>query len=208
MSVRGFGQGRRPGQGFGFAGQGGEGDLGGVKELGSHFVLEGSQEYAVAGAGDEVADVVIAGERRHGEAVGFGGAALGGVYVSGFLERRGVNLLPGLGAVGDGGVVEGGMKGCFRVFGDGRRDGLDHGGSSGAGFSDRGFYCAPKRGNSLQTGWAGISPLGSGGWGGICRGSVDAGRPIVTNRPFDRCIVIVQSSNVPERWRLDCGSVY
>ena len=122
-----------PSLGFGLLGQGCEGDLGGVEELGAVFVLDGSCEHGGAGAGDEVADILIAREWGHGEAKGFAGAALGGVQVSGLLQGLRVDLLPDLGAKGDGGVFEGGIEGCFRALGGGRLDGLDHGGISGSG---------------------------------------------------------------------------
>ena len=51
----------------------------------------------------------------------------------GLLQALRVDLLPDLGAKGDGGVFEGGIEGCFRALGGGRLDGLDHGGISGSG---------------------------------------------------------------------------
>ena len=81
-----------PGLGFGLLLEGGEGDLGGVEELAGVSLLDGSQEDAVAGAGDEVADVLITGERGHGQAEGYAGAALGGVHVLGSLQCGSVNL--------------------------------------------------------------------------------------------------------------------
>jgi hypothetical protein len=46
-----------------------EGDLGGVEQPGAIFVLDCANEHSVRGAGDKVADALIAGERRHGGAV-------------------------------------------------------------------------------------------------------------------------------------------
>jgi hypothetical protein len=68
------------------------GDLGGVEEPGAVFVFGGSQEHAVGGAGDEVADVLETQERGHGQAVGSAGTALGRVDVSGLLQGGRVNL--------------------------------------------------------------------------------------------------------------------
>jgi len=119
-----------PGLGFGLLLEGGEGDLGGVEELAGVSLLDSSQEDAVTGAGDEVTDILIAGKRRHGQAEGYGGAALGGVEVFGSLQGRSVNLYPGLVAEGDGGVFEGGRVGIVGEPGGGGRGGIDHGGSS------------------------------------------------------------------------------
>lgn len=120
-----------PGLGFGLLRHACEGDLGGVEELAAVFRFDGAEEHAVAGASDEVADILIAGERGHGQAKGFGGTALGGVHVIGLLHGRRVNLSPDLGAKGDGGVFEGGVEGRFHALGGGGLDGFDHGGSPG-----------------------------------------------------------------------------
>ena len=46
--------------------QGSEGYLGGVEEPGSVFRLDGADEHAVSGAGDEVRDILMPGEWGHG----------------------------------------------------------------------------------------------------------------------------------------------
>ena len=105
---------------FGLPGHGCESDLGGVEELAGVFVLDGSEEHALAGAGDEVTDILIARERGHGQAEGYADAAFGGAQVLRSLPCGCVNPYPGLIAEGDGGVFEGGMEGCFQALGGGR----------------------------------------------------------------------------------------
>jgi len=123
-----------PGLGFGLLRHACEGDLGGVEELAAVFRFDGAEEQTVAGASDEVADILIAGERGHGQAIGFGGTALGGVHVSGLLHGRRVNLEPNLGTKGDGGVFEGGIEG-LQALGGGGLDGFDHEEFSGKGLT-------------------------------------------------------------------------
>ena len=60
-------------------------------------------------------------------------------------QGRRVNLLPDLGAKGDGGVFEGGIEVCFQALGGGRRDGLDHGGFSGCGLFLTAFFIVRRR---------------------------------------------------------------
>jgi hypothetical protein len=102
-----LGLGLGTGLGFGLLGDGSEGHLRGVKELGAGFGLDGAEEDSEANAGDEVADVLIARERGQGHAEGCISAALGvaqGVScVQGCAESR----CPDLGAPFDGGVLEG-----------------------------------------------------------------------------------------------------
>ena len=54
----------------GLGADGAVGDLGGVEEPCAHRAFDGLDEHAVGDAGDEVADVFGAGERRHGGAEG------------------------------------------------------------------------------------------------------------------------------------------
>ena len=131
-----------PGLGSGLLRHACEGDLGSVEELAAVFLFDGAEEHAVAGASDEVADILIAGEWGHGQAKGFGGTALGSVDVSGLLDGRRVNLSPDLGAKGDGGVFEGGIEGRFQVLGGGGLDGCDHEGFSGKGLTFTFRLCA------------------------------------------------------------------
>lgn len=65
------------GLGLGHESEDGEGGLGGVEEAGGFDGLDGADEDAVGGAGDEVADVLEAGERGHGVAIVGGGVAGG-----------------------------------------------------------------------------------------------------------------------------------
>ena len=51
----------------------------------------------------------------------------------GLLQALRVDLLPDLGAKGDGGVFEGGIEVCFQSLRGGKLDGLDHGGISDCG---------------------------------------------------------------------------
>ena len=81
-----------------------ERDLRGVKKLGAVLAEDDVHEHAVGSAGDEIADALVVGERRHGAAVSLvsvvGGVDL--VFSSGDLGF--VAVLPGAPAAGDGGV--------------------------------------------------------------------------------------------------------
>lgn len=86
----------------------GEGDLRGVEELVGPFFGNRVDENAVGRAGDEVADVFIAGERRHGAAVGRTGL-VGGEDPRPVASVRAsevslVGALPGSAAAPDGGL--------------------------------------------------------------------------------------------------------
>ncbi len=73
---------------------------------------------------------------------------------------------PGLGLLwdgceGDGGVFEGGVESCFRSPGGGMSDGFDHKWYLRLrSFSHRIFDCAPEGANYMQTGHAGVCPIG------------------------------------------------
>jgi len=94
-------------------------DLGGVEEPGSVGAGDGAEQHAVRCAGDEIADVLVAGERGHGVAIGgsgiFGGIVPPFAAFGGGFERAGV----GAAAEGDGWVVGSGagvvrwFLGCF-----------------------------------------------------------------------------------------------
>lgn len=43
-------------------------DLGGIEQFGGFFGLEEAEEHAMGGAGDKVANLAVADERRHGKA--------------------------------------------------------------------------------------------------------------------------------------------
>ena len=66
------------------------GDLGGVEESGSDGAGDGFDQHAVGYAGDEVADVLVTGERGHGLAVSVFGF-LGGIVVVLALFRGGLH---------------------------------------------------------------------------------------------------------------------
>ena len=61
----------------GFAADRGERNLGGVEELGAVLSFDCSDQHAVGDAGDEIADVILSGERRHDAAIGLGGVDRG-----------------------------------------------------------------------------------------------------------------------------------
>lgn len=106
---------------------GGEGYLGGIEKLVAVLFVDGSDEHAVAGAGDEVGDVFMAAEGRHGLAKGFGGIAFGGMFGPGFGHRGAVGLVPGSGTAGDGVVSEGGVVEVSESGGRGRYvEGFQH----------------------------------------------------------------------------------
>lgn len=109
----GGGSGYGAGLGFGL-GEGTESDLGSVEKLVAILFLDGADEHAVAGAGDEIADVFIAAEGRHGLAEGFAGVAFGGVFVLGSVHRRSVDLVPRGSTAGHGMVSKGGAVGVFQ----------------------------------------------------------------------------------------------
>jgi len=60
--------------GFWLVVEGTDSNLGGVEELGAFDGVDGANDHAMSGAGDEVADVFEAGEIGHGVAVGIDGA--------------------------------------------------------------------------------------------------------------------------------------
>lgn len=126
-----------------------EGDLGGVEDLAAAVGLDGADENAVGGAGDEVADAVGAGEERHGAGVGFSGllGGQGAVDAVGFsfaVAQAGVEgPLPGGSAFAQRGLRafrDGGRRGqgCrrFRVI-EGEGECAFHEGGFGHGFSVR-----------------------------------------------------------------------
>jgi hypothetical protein len=78
--------------------------------------IDGADEKAVGGAGDEIADALIAGEQRHGVAIGLG-AGKGGKDLS-FTAGPGGTMSAriGVAAMGDGEVGGGGR---LRRGGDG-----------------------------------------------------------------------------------------
>lgn len=41
-------------------------DLGGIQELGNFVAFEDAKQHSVSGAGNEIANVAVSGERRHG----------------------------------------------------------------------------------------------------------------------------------------------
>src|SRR5271157_2590388 len=95
------------GGGFGLGGLPGERgvrDLGGIEKLGAGFLLDGTDEQPVSDAGDEVADVLLAGEWRHGASIGEACFAVSMTIVLSFGNFRLVNALPDAIAVSDDGV--------------------------------------------------------------------------------------------------------
>src|SRR5580658_10083042 len=62
------------------------GDLGGIEEFRAFNGVDEAVDHAVGGAGDEVADVLRAGEIGHGGTVGFGGELLDAIG-AGFIPR-------------------------------------------------------------------------------------------------------------------------
>lgn len=58
-----------------------DGDLGGIQKLGAFHGVDGGEDHALGGAGDEVAAVLVAGKVGHGAAVGIGGFSAGAVVV-------------------------------------------------------------------------------------------------------------------------------
>jgi hypothetical protein len=155
-------------------------------------VVDCADEDAVSDAGDEVADVVMAVERRHGVAIGLGGALGGEEVVLAACDFGLVDGVLSLEALGDRWV---GMQG----LGSGRvGQGL-----CGHDFSHPHKYCGGGAGNSRQNGrwnlWRGMKELGeSGGAEGLT-----AGEPVSkpASQPFSGGGLRFAVSPVPE-WRL------
>ena len=112
---------------FGGGGQtrGGQGRFGGGEQRLSLEVADGRYEHAVVDAGDEVADVLQSGKRRHGLAIGFvgreqcdDGGPLAGLAVA-------VGLVPCIAAANDGGTIEAWRE--TNVSGSGAQNGQFHG---------------------------------------------------------------------------------
>ena len=57
-------------RGFGLAAEGAKRDLRGVEEFATSCILDGADRHAVGSTGNEITDVLIAEERRHGIAIG------------------------------------------------------------------------------------------------------------------------------------------
>lgn len=87
--------------------KGAERDLGGIEQLAAFNGVDGPDDHALSGAGDEVADVLVAGEVGHGVAVGFDGVFLGVVVVETLLSTGFERALVGLAAALDGSVAGG-----------------------------------------------------------------------------------------------------
>ena len=83
-------------------------DLGGVEVLGARILQDYVCNHGLSDAGDEVADVFVAGERRQGVEIGAVGCgvSLGAAFA--FCEFRFMDADPGVYAAGDGGVCGGG----------------------------------------------------------------------------------------------------
>jgi len=94
---------------FAFAPEGGQSDLGGVEELATFLLRNGPDDNSVGGAGDEVAESVLAFQEGHGFAVCrarfLGSSELIGmkICVEGTLPCRAAAAECGLGAGGFGG---------------------------------------------------------------------------------------------------------
>lgn len=105
--------------------QGGQGDLSGVKELTASALGNSSDDHAVRGAGDEVADTIAVGEDGHSSAVGCARFLGGSVLVVARVSVEGA--LPGCAAAADSGLgagsFGGGRAGEREGFGRGQRYG-------------------------------------------------------------------------------------
>lgn len=103
-----------------------EGDLRGIEEFGALDGVNDVDEHSISDAGDEVADVLVAGQIGHGAAIGlvseFIGIVVADFLFPALLERA----FAGRAAALDGGVA-GGWIG--QGFGGGGGIGLDHSGS-------------------------------------------------------------------------------
>ena len=100
---------------FAPAPEGGQSDLGGVKELATFLLRNGTDDDSVGGAGDEVAEAVFAFEDGHGFAVC--GARLFGSYEVACTKICVVGTLPGSTAAAKRSLGGGGFGG-----GDGALD--------------------------------------------------------------------------------------
>lgn len=114
---------------LGLGPEGAEGDLSGVEELAAVCVVDCTHDYAVGGTGDEIADALIAGERRHGVAIGLLSSPARPVFIFALGADGQESGFPGVAAEGDGGDLAGGTG--FVSGGDfgGNFNGLDHGSS-------------------------------------------------------------------------------
>jgi hypothetical protein len=113
------------GFGFGMLRDGPEGDLCAVEELCAHVRLDCAEEDSIADAGDEVADVLIAGERGQGQAEGCIRAAVGVADGAGLVQGRAENRCPDPGAPADDGVLKGRAEFFFPARGESGFDGFD-----------------------------------------------------------------------------------
>jgi hypothetical protein len=98
---------------FRFEAEGADGDLGGIKKLGGLDGMDAAGDGAVGDAGNEVANVLVAGEFGHGGLVLLVGALLGvevaALFVAAFLERE----VAGVAAALNGGGALGWCGGGF-----------------------------------------------------------------------------------------------
>ena len=107
---------------------GGEGHLCGVEEFAPGRIKDCVNEHAVGGAGDEVADVLVAGKRGHGLAVGFIGVdvCIWQDLAIDCLRFQGAS--PGIGAAGNGRVLKSRLGRVGDGWGYWLRYGLRHDG--------------------------------------------------------------------------------
>jgi hypothetical protein len=138
------------GFGGGFA-HGRDGTLGGVEEAGSFSGIDDPDEHGVGDAGNEVADVLVAIERGHGPAVGFG--SFGFVRLA-FGNGGQEGAVSGAAAANNAQVLNGRAVDEAEPLTRLSAAGMN-GETSGMGDSLGGwtvfFDCAPGAGNKLQT---------------------------------------------------------
>ena len=85
------------------------GNLCGVEELGRFDGTDDVDDHTVGNAGDEVAYVLVAGEVRHGLAVGIMGELPGVVFIAAFGPAFAERALAGRAAAEDSGIACGRM---------------------------------------------------------------------------------------------------
>ncbi len=83
-----------------------EGALGGIEKAGSFIGGDDADEHGVGDAGDEVADVLLGVQRRHGAAVGFDAFGLGGILMFSAGNRGQKDAVSDPAAPDDGDVFE------------------------------------------------------------------------------------------------------
>jgi hypothetical protein len=138
----------------------GKSDLSGVEKLSAHLMGDGAQQDALRGTSDEISDSLIAGEKRHGIAIGGTGQVSSNNLLKAIFDvwfLIGIEgALPGIHATAKGGSGAGGVEHGAGIEGGGgsrlRKD-----------FDQSGFVDA--HGNLLKPVWGKGGKLSANGIG-------------------------------------------